>query len=716
MGYHPMQIHLSAALPNSTAEPVSNSADQAGGGSATSFFAHMDKIWQSNGEPVAEADEKPDEQGSTKAGVDSSATQWKPAASPDPLDSIQKSAAELYSEFQIDVPGCELNPIPIPIGAANGNPQPCTTASYEKESLRSLRNAMEQGKKDTSAAMPAGNLQGLFSGTATAAAPLDFLADTALNPSGEQMGWPDSYPFLTATSIEDELRANSLHQPQIPEGASLPSVNQVDAGPSASPNIGKEIAEDFENNIQSDLGLDGISGQQVLNDLRNVSKEQPFPSNPESITIPIDSEAAAMNAGAGMTPADAGTVLFDSTTAEVRRTADVQSEASNGADSFGKTGNLRVISDTVEHSLAHQAATPANLPQTGSAPPLFSSTLTEVRTRVDPQSEANNGTDNFGRSGNLRVSTNPTEGAVARQAATPANPPQTSPELTLFNSALTEFRRRVDLQSAANNENENSIRIGNVRMSDDSVEWIDTPQTVTPAKLQNVIQAAPENAGATDARAGQENPKNNPLSWTIPQDKIDSSRVDFGKTKAPSTERSQESSPQVVSVSARLSGTGTTNQAPPEIASQPREFIIQLAERIQVQLRDGKGEIRIQLKPDGLGHLEIRAENTVHGVVARIVAESGSVKNYLETNLHSLQQSLQDQGLRVDRIQVTVQEGFVSHSFSGHASESGHSGSGHQGRGTVRLADMSENYPEELTVDPATWIGLNPNGRFHTVA
>jgi len=106
--------------------------------------------------------------------------------------------------------------------------------------------------------------------------------------------------------------------------------------------------------------------------------------------------------------------------------------------------------------------------------------------------------------------------------------------------------------------------------------------------------------------------------------------------------------------------------------------------------------------------------------VARIVAESSTVKSYLESNLHFLQQSLQDQGLKIDQIQVTVQNNGGSESFMGHAAQSGYTGSGSQGRGNSRSSNSTgyadETLVEETSEDLLGTVRMNPNSRFYTVA
>ncbi len=155
-------------------------------------------------------------------------------------------------------------------------------------------------------------------------------------------------------------------------------------------------------------------------------------------------------------------------------------------------------------------------------------------------------------------------------------------------------------------------------------------------------------------------------------------------------------------------------------ASKTAALVFELADRIQSQLQSGQGELRIQLRPEHLGALEIKAESRAEGIIARIAAETGSVKQYLESNLHILQQNLQDQGLKVDRIDVVLQPNLDPRNAGGQNHQSGQAGSGHTAQNSDNGSNSTRaNSPlgqNELVVDPATALVLGPNSTFHTIA
>jgi flagellar hook-length control protein FliK len=156
-------------------------------------------------------------------------------------------------------------------------------------------------------------------------------------------------------------------------------------------------------------------------------------------------------------------------------------------------------------------------------------------------------------------------------------------------------------------------------------------------------------------------------------------------------------------------------------ASTPRgqEFAFQLAEKMQLMVRNGNGEIHIQLRPENLGRLDIKAEAGVQGVIAKISTESSSVKSYLESNLHVLQQSFQEQGLKVERIDVLINEGFDARNASAQHQNSGENGPSHDqvGSSPVSSARLQRDAVQDETLaDSPMLVYLSPNSTFHTTA
>ena len=80
----------------------------------------------------------------------------------------------------------------------------------------------------------------------------------------------------------------------------------------------------------------------------------------------------------------------------------------------------------------------------------------------------------------------------------------------------------------------------------------------------------------------------------------------------------------------------------------------QIVRQAAIHLRNGQHEAQIDLKPDFLGHIRLQVISANNQVTVKILAEHGFVKDMIESNFHQLKGDLQQQGLEVDKLEVTV--------------------------------------------------------------
>ncbi|MBN2241191.1 MAG: flagellar hook-length control protein FliK [Acidobacteria bacterium] len=164
------------------------------------------------------------------------------------------------------------------------------------------------------------------------------------------------------------------------------------------------------------------------------------------------------------------------------------------------------------------------------------------------------------------------------------------------------------------------------------------------------------------------------------------------------------------------SGAPARPDAAKPAALVQNEFLSQVSERIHFLIRDGGNSVRIRLEPDQFGHMEIRAESTARGMMVRISAETEGAKSILENNLTTLQQNLQESGVKVDRIQVVLQDFFDAQSSTGHSSKSGHFHSGQNESRPHRNYPGKSSPAEETDPDDADVRRYGHRARFYTVA
>ena len=83
----------------------------------------------------------------------------------------------------------------------------------------------------------------------------------------------------------------------------------------------------------------------------------------------------------------------------------------------------------------------------------------------------------------------------------------------------------------------------------------------------------------------------------------------------------------------------------------------QLVERAVFAVRGEQSEARIALKPDQLGHVQMRVVTEHHLVSIKIMTESTAARDLIDAHAHQLKTELQQQGLTVEHIEVSVSNG-----------------------------------------------------------
>ncbi len=107
----------------------------------------------------------------------------------------------------------------------------------------------------------------------------------------------------------------------------------------------------------------------------------------------------------------------------------------------------------------------------------------------------------------------------------------------------------------------------------------------------------------------------------------------------------------------RLNGVETVQELPEYVSV--REIIEQFVERARVTLTDDLSKMEMQLNPAHLGKLYLEITQQEGAVAAKIQAQNAVVKEALEAQLVDLKQNMEQAGIRVDSVEVTV----ASHEF-----------------------------------------------------
>ena len=93
--------------------------------------------------------------------------------------------------------------------------------------------------------------------------------------------------------------------------------------------------------------------------------------------------------------------------------------------------------------------------------------------------------------------------------------------------------------------------------------------------------------------------------------------------------------------------------------AQMENIVRQITEKITISAGEGESSMELQLHPAHLGNVNILLTSTKDGIVAKFTAQNEIVKEAVESQMLSLQQRFDEQGVKVTAIEVTI----ASHAF-----------------------------------------------------
>jgi len=122
------------------------------------------------------------------------------------------------------------------------------------------------------------------------------------------------------------------------------------------------------------------------------------------------------------------------------------------------------------------------------------------------------------------------------------------------------------------------------------------------------------------------------------------------------------------------------------------EIIKQVIDRAAMNLNSGRTVIRINLKPESLGHLRLQITTENHQVMLKIMTEVPFVKEIIENNISQLKTALNAHGLQIDDFDV-----FVAHDSDQHGGGYENAKFSSMGNGPIEK-DKDDILPEEEQV------------------
>ncbi|MDD5900465.1 MAG: flagellar hook-length control protein FliK [Lachnospiraceae bacterium] len=130
-------------------------------------------------------------------------------------------------------------------------------------------------------------------------------------------------------------------------------------------------------------------------------------------------------------------------------------------------------------------------------------------------------------------------------------------------------------------------------------------------------------------------------------------------------------------------------------AVQVREIANQIMEQIKITIRPEQTNMELQLNPEHLGRVNLTITEKEGRMTAQFMTQTEVAKEAIESQMSALRESLQNQGIKVEAIEVTVSEfGFEQDK------ESGRNANEESGRkrksGLFQVEDAEDNAPQTM--------------------
>ena len=93
--------------------------------------------------------------------------------------------------------------------------------------------------------------------------------------------------------------------------------------------------------------------------------------------------------------------------------------------------------------------------------------------------------------------------------------------------------------------------------------------------------------------------------------------------------------------------------------AQMEDIIRQITEKITISAKAEETSMELQLHPASLGNVNVLLTSGKDGIVAKFTAQNQIVKEAVEAQMVQLQQKFDEQGIKVNAIEVTI----ASHQF-----------------------------------------------------
>lgn len=128
-----------------------------------------------------------------------------------------------------------------------------------------------------------------------------------------------------------------------------------------------------------------------------------------------------------------------------------------------------------------------------------------------------------------------------------------------------------------------------------------------------------------------------------------------------------------------------------------QEIMDQIMDYMKVAVKPEMTSLEMQLHPESLGTLHIQITNREGAVTAQFIAQNESVKAALESQVMELKENLEQQGVKVEAVEVTIAQYSLDRNPSGDETPTDQGKRGKKGNRNLNLNDLNPEEEEDLT-------------------
>lgn len=191
--------------------------------------------------------------------------------------------------------------------------------------------------------------------------------------------------------------------------------------------------------------------------------------------------------------------------------------------------------------------------------------------------------------------------------------------------------------------------------------------------LETVPEAQRDPAGGRDGHASAkddaETTGNPGEAWAWPDDATDAGEATARQAKEDGTLAPHEAGSRTGAEGSRAEGLATVPQTPSSVSSEsarpvrlddlanPAALRHAIVEHVEQSTQGGIPSIRLVLHPEHLGEVQVRVSLVNGAVNAHLRVDNPAVSDAVQQQLDALRAALVDQGIKIDKLEVSVSGG-----------------------------------------------------------